>query len=77
MKWFLFHISSLIVAIVSGQSDSDPPSVTVTTVQGTVIGFQAVDGEYFEFHGIPYADSPAGEHRFKVSIYLLYTCISV
>ncbi|CAB3239711.1 unnamed protein product [Arctia plantaginis] len=69
MKWFLFAVSSLIVAIVSGQSDSEPPdastSVTVTTVQGTVKGFKALDGEYFQFYGIPYADSPAGEHRFK------------
>lgn len=71
MKSHIFSLS-LFVAIVFGQLDQDPPdasqSVMVATIaQGTVMGFKASDGEYFQFYGIPYADSPAGEHRFKVS----------
>lgn len=38
----------------------------VTTKQGTIVGTLAADGEYYEFYGIPYADSTSGSHRFKV-----------
>ncbi|XP_030021864.2 venom carboxylesterase-6 [Manduca sexta] len=38
---------------------------TVTIEQGTVQGTVSDDGNYFEFHGIPYADSTSGTHRFQ------------
>ncbi|XP_063825538.1 carboxylic ester hydrolase-like [Ostrinia nubilalis] len=69
--WYLFGIVfvvggalSLPISRDSRNDDVDIPLVILSN-QGPVSGSAAADGEYFEFHGIPYADSTAGSHRFK------------
>lgn len=46
--------------------DDDITEVEVTIPQGRVVGSIADDGNYFQFLGIPYADTTAGANRFKV-----------
>ncbi|KAJ0182727.1 hypothetical protein K1T71_002096 [Dendrolimus kikuchii] len=53
-----------IVSAVFGQ-DSVP---LVNITQGTVLGSVANDGAYYEFYGIPYADSTSGIHRFQAPL---------
>ncbi|CAH1639520.1 unnamed protein product [Spodoptera littoralis] len=53
-----------ILALALGQQG---PSV-VLDGQGTVIGSQSTEGNYFEFHGIPYADATSGINRFKAPL---------
>ncbi|GBP42062.1 Venom carboxylesterase-6 [Eumeta japonica] len=48
-----------------GQDTGDQSQVSVTIGQGTVIGARSPHGDYYEFYGIPYADSTSGSHRFK------------
>lgn len=60
----LFSVYSMLVALASGQVLQLP---IVNIAQGTVVGSVSNDGDYFEFHGIPYADSTSGSHRFKVN----------
>lgn len=40
----------------------------IVTDKGLVRGYKAEDGEYFAFFGIPYAASPTGTNRFKVTL---------
>lgn len=43
----------------------------VNILQGTVVG--SAENDYYQFYGIPYADSTSGINRFKVFIaYLNY-----
>ena len=39
----------------------------VGTTEGIVEGSKAADGDYFAFHGIPYAGPTSGSNRYKVS----------
>ncbi|XP_026731679.1 venom carboxylesterase-6-like [Trichoplusia ni] len=59
----LFSIAS-VLSLALGQLQT--PEVTIR--QGKVIGSVASDGRYYEFHGIPYADSTSGIHRFKAPL---------
>ncbi|KAJ8735346.1 hypothetical protein PYW07_006966 [Mythimna separata] len=63
MMILLLSVCSVLVASATGQQ---PPTVNIE--QGTVIGSAATDGNYFEFHGIPYADSTSGINRFKAPL---------
>lgn len=48
---------------------------TVDIKSGQVKGFKiasSFDYDYFNFHGIPYANPPIGELRFKVSFWFTY-----
>ncbi|XP_022822321.1 venom carboxylesterase-6-like [Spodoptera litura] len=53
-----------ILALALGQQG---PSVELDG-QGTVIGSLSTEGNYFEFHGIPYADATSGINRFKAPL---------
>ncbi|CAH0592236.1 unnamed protein product [Chrysodeixis includens] len=59
----LFSVAS-VLSLALGQLHT--PEVTIA--QGKVIGSVASDGNYYEFHGIPYADSTSGIHRFKAPL---------
>ncbi|KAM3967607.1 alpha-esterase 3 [Aphomia sociella] len=59
----MWYIASFIAFIVLASGKQADPVVTIK--QGNVVGNYVVDGKYFEFHGIPYADSTSGSHRFK------------
>lgn len=63
-------MNSIIVILASlmysAHAQISVPMVTIA--QGTVLGSVATDGEYFEFYGIPYADSTSGSHRFQVML---------
>nr|XP_026497063.1 venom carboxylesterase-6-like [Vanessa tameamea] len=62
--WFLISIYSAIVCgVLSQSSNIYLPKVNIS--QGTVVGSISDDDTYFEFYGIPYADSTAGSNRFK------------
>ncbi|KAJ8736573.1 hypothetical protein PYW08_007229 [Mythimna loreyi] len=63
MMILLLCVYSVLVAFAAGQQS---PNVTIE--QGAVIGSVATDGNYFEFHGIPYADSTSGINRFKAPL---------
>jgi hypothetical protein len=62
---FLLRISLFSIFLIGVLSES-PLIPDVDTVSGRVIGSVAHDGDYYEFLGIPYADSTSGTHRFKV-----------
>ncbi|XP_046960351.1 venom carboxylesterase-6-like [Vanessa cardui] len=62
--WFLISICSAIICGVLSQSNNiNLPKVNIS--QGTVVGSVSDDDTYYEFYGIPYADSTAGSNRFK------------
>lgn len=61
--WSIIGVCYLVILSVFGQ---ELPIVNIS--QGIVIGSVADVGSYFEFHGIPYADSTSGVHRFKVNM---------
>lgn len=61
---------SVLSLCVLGAWSQIPPLRIVIIGQGTVVGSVATDGDYYEFHGIPYADSTSGPNRFKVSLLL-------
>ncbi|XP_072937342.1 venom carboxylesterase-6-like [Epargyreus clarus] len=62
--WSIIGVSCVMFLGILGQS-TDVDLRRVTIAQGTVVGSRANDGDYFEFHGIPYADSTSGRNRFK------------
>lgn len=62
---YIFVIFSLAFASVLGQVLVTP---LVNIAQGVVIGTVSSNGNFYEFHGIPYADSTSGSHRFQVNI---------
>ncbi|KAJ8735347.1 hypothetical protein PYW07_006967 [Mythimna separata] len=63
MMILLLSVCSVLAALAAGQQ-----SPTVTIAQGSVVGSASTDGNYFEFHGIPYADSTSGINRFKAPL---------
>lgn len=60
--WSIFLASAMFCTVAS-QSPGVLPLVNIS--QGIVVGSVAESG-YYEFYGIPYADSTSGSHRFKV-----------
>ncbi|XP_014366022.2 juvenile hormone esterase [Papilio machaon] len=56
---------SVFSLCILGALAQTPQLRMVTIAQGTVVGSVAADGNYYEFHGIPYADSTSGSNRFK------------
>uniref|UniRef100_A0A2A4JJU8 Carboxylesterase type B domain-containing protein n=1 Tax=Heliothis virescens TaxID=7102 RepID=A0A2A4JJU8_HELVI len=50
-------------ALVALSTSQMAPIVSIS--QGVVIGSLSSTGNYYEFHGIPYADSTSGVNRFK------------
>ncbi|KAL4713899.1 hypothetical protein ACJJTC_015553 [Scirpophaga incertulas] len=71
MMLFLKIIVSLVHVIQAYRLTNiadDNQNPTVTIKSGKVIGSQALDGEYYEFLGIPYADTTSGSHRFKAPL---------
>ncbi|KAJ8736572.1 hypothetical protein PYW08_007228 [Mythimna loreyi] len=63
MMILLLSVCSVLAALAAGQQ---APSVDIQ--QGTVIGSVATNETYFEFYGIPYADSTSGINRFKAPL---------
>uniref|UniRef100_A0A1L8D6M3 Carboxyl/cholinesterase-002b n=1 Tax=Plutella xylostella TaxID=51655 RepID=A0A1L8D6M3_PLUXY len=63
--WSVILLSILASAQGQTQTEGDPPSVTIA--QGSVVGTAVTSSGFthYEFHGIPYADSTSGSHRFK------------
>ncbi|XP_049873493.1 juvenile hormone esterase-like [Pectinophora gossypiella] len=55
------------VEVTPGPTPVLEPRPTVMIQQGFVVGSEVEDGSltYYEFNGIPYADSTSGIHRFK------------
>ncbi|CAK1601720.1 unnamed protein product [Parnassius mnemosyne] len=58
-------LSLFSVYIITGTWGQTPEVPSITIGQGIVIGSISSVGDYFEFYGIPYADSVSGSNRFK------------
>ncbi|CAG4995827.1 unnamed protein product [Parnassius apollo] len=58
-------LSLFSVYIITGALGQTPEFPSITIGQGTIIGSISSVGDYFEFYGIPYADSVSGSNRFK------------
>ncbi|XP_073946545.1 carboxylic ester hydrolase-like [Choristoneura fumiferana] len=61
----------LVVSVAlacAGASLAGREARLVTTTQGPVRGYRALQGDHFEFHGIPYATVPTGAHRFMAPL---------
>ncbi|XP_050362341.1 venom carboxylesterase-6-like [Nymphalis io] len=62
--WLLISTcSAIICGVLSQDNNIYLPKVNIS--QGTVVGSVSTDDSYFEFYGIPYADSTSGTNRFK------------
>ncbi|CAH2232121.1 jg20796 [Pararge aegeria aegeria] len=62
IRVLLAACSILICNVLCHTGDAIEPKVKI--LQGTVVGSAGTNG-YYEFHGIPYADSTSGINRFK------------
>lgn len=69
--WCLFY--GLILFIIGVQSEWDTEYKTIETNDGKVRGVRKTtlikEIDFYAFKGIPYAKSPTGELRFKVSFF--------
>ncbi|XP_041975746.1 venom carboxylesterase-6-like [Aricia agestis] len=62
--WLRGGVLCVLVGAILSQNPENPEVVPrVTISQGDVVGIN--NGDYFEFHGIPYADATSGTNRFK------------
>ncbi|KAI5639693.1 carboxylesterase family domain-containing protein [Phthorimaea operculella] len=63
--WYILVCSLFVLCAGQNIPVPEPLPALVTIKQGSVLGSAIDNGSYFEFHGIPYADSTSGTHRFK------------
>ncbi|KAL0820645.1 hypothetical protein ABMA28_006480 [Loxostege sticticalis] len=63
----LFTLLLSVCGLIAGVAAQTSIDYKVQTTEGTVVGAKAMDGDYIEFYGIPYAGSVSGENRFKAA----------
>lgn len=64
----IFVYLSSILIVASGIKES----LIINIPQGPIRGYKGPEGHYFAFYGIPYATTPKGPHKFRVSYYFYY-----